>query len=305
MKPRDLVELVALAAIWGAAFLFMRISVGEFGPIALVLVRVGGATLLLFPLLAWHGHTGALRAHWRAIGAVGLVNSMLPFIGYGVAALALSAGLMSIFNAATPLWTALIGLLWLRERLTRLRLLGLVIGFAGVLWLAWDTASLKPNEHGVSAALAIAACLLATLCYGVSANMTRKRLGGVPPLAIATGSQLAATLAMLLPAWATWPVASPSGTAWAAAIALATVSSGLAYVLYFRLIAHVGAVNASAVTFLMPLFAVLFGVVILGESVTATMVAGCLVILAGTGLATGLVKAPVRAEVHASSEDRR
>jgi drug/metabolite transporter (DMT)-like permease len=213
MRTRDIGELIALAAIWGAAFLFMRICVPQFGPVALVFVRVLGATLLLLPLLAWQGQIPALRRHWRAIAWVGIVNSTLPFVGYGIASLSLSAGLMAIFNAATPLWTAVIGMLWLGERLTPLRQLGLAIGFVGVMWLAWDKASFKPNEHGVSTALAIIACLLATLCYGLAANLARKRLTGVAPIANAAGSQLAATLVIALPAWAMWPAANPSASA--------------------------------------------------------------------------------------------
>ena len=290
MKPQDMAELLALAALWGASFLFMRLGAADFGAVALAALRVGLATLVLLPLLWQRGQVAALRSHWRDIAVVGLVNSALPFVLFGVAALALNAGLSSIFNASAPLWAALIAWAWLGERLTRGRVFGLVLGFAGVLWLAWDKASVKPGEHGVSAALAIAACLAATLCYGFCANYTRRRLGGVAPLAVATGSQLAAALALALPAWWLWPAAMPSSIAWASVIGLALPCTALAYLLYFRLIAHVGAAQAITVTFLIPVFGLLWGALFLGESLTSAMLVGCTVILLGTSLTTGVLR---------------
>jgi drug/metabolite transporter (DMT)-like permease len=294
MRPIDLAELIALAAIWGASFLFMRIAVPEFGPLALTALRVGIASLCLLPLALWHGHRGALRTHWQAIAIVGLFNSALPFVFFGVAALAINAGLSSIFNATAPLWGALIAWLWLHDRLSPWRVLGLFIGFVGVVFLAWDKASFKPGDHGVSEGLAIGACLLATLCYGFAANYTRQRLAGVPPLAVAAGSQAAATAVLLLPGLWFAPAAMPSATAWGSVIVLALLCTAVAYLLYFRLIAHVGAPRAITVTYLIPVFAVLWGALFLREEITLSMAAGCAVILVGTALASGLVTWPLR-----------
>jgi drug/metabolite transporter (DMT)-like permease len=157
-----------------------------------------------------------------------------------------------------------------------------------VLWLAWDKASIKPGEHGVSPGLAIAACLGATLCYGFGANYAKRRLGGVPALAVATGSQLAAALALALPAWWLWPTAAPPLGAWASVVGLALPCTALAYLLYFRLIAHVGAARAITVTFLIPVFGLLWGALFLSESLTPEMLLGCAVILLGTALTTGV-----------------
>jgi drug/metabolite transporter (DMT)-like permease len=289
MTARDVVDLVALAALWGGSFLFMRMGAGEFGPVALAAVRCGGAALLLVPLLASRGQIGALRRSWRGILLVGVTNSALPFVCFGIAALAITAGLSSIFNAATPLATALIAALWWRERLTSSRWLGMAIGLSGVAWLAWDRAGLKGGEHGVSAGWAVAACLIATSLYGFSGNYTKRRLPQVPPLAMAAGSQLSAALVLALPAWWLRPAQMPGATAWAAAIALALLCSGVAYILYFRLITHAGATNASAVTFLIPAFAVLWGWLFLDESLSVTMIVACGVVLIGTALAMGLL----------------
>jgi drug/metabolite transporter (DMT)-like permease len=297
MKNSDLAELFALAALWGASFLFMRMGAAEFGPVALSAVRVGGATLFLLPLLRWRGQLGVLRKHWRPIFVVGVINSALPFLFFSYAALSITAGLSSIFNAAAPLFGAVIAWLWLRDRLTPSRIAGLVVGFAGVLWLVWSNvnhgASFKPGGSGG----AIVACLAASLLYGVSANFTKKHLAGVAPLAVAAGSQLAAALALALPAWWWWPPVAPTAGAWATAALLAVLCTGVAYLLYFRLIAHVGPANAIAVTFLIPMFAVLWGWVFLAEGITTAMVVGCVVILLGTGLATGLLRLPRTAPV--------
>jgi drug/metabolite transporter (DMT)-like permease len=159
MTRRNLAELVLLASIWGASFLLMRLGAVDFGPVALAFVRVAGASLLLLPMLAWRGQGGALRQHWRPIAVIGLVNSALPFVLFTVAALVLNAGLSAVFNATSPLWTAVVARLWLGERLTPMRWFGLALGFAGVLGLVAGKASLQPGEHGVSPALGIAACL--------------------------------------------------------------------------------------------------------------------------------------------------
>lgn len=295
MNARDTAELMLLGALWGASFLFMRMGALEFGPLALVFVRVGGAALLLLPLLFWQGQGAVLRRHWWPIAVVGLINSALPFLLYMVAALVLGAGLMAVFNATAPIWAALIATLWLGERLGPGRVAGLAIGVAGVVALVWGQADFKPGAQGISPALGMAACLAATLLYGLAANVSRKFLAGVPPLAVAAGSQLAAALLLALPACWAWPATPPSPSAWGAAAALAVACTGLAYVLYFRLIASAGAARAISVTFLVPGFAMLWGWLLLDERPTPAMLLACSVILLGTALATGVLRLPPRA----------
>jgi drug/metabolite transporter (DMT)-like permease len=289
LKPHDLGELFALAALWGASFLFMRMGAGEFGPVALAGMRVAGASLVLLPLLGWRGEIPALRAHWKAIAIVGVTNSALPFLCFSYAALTINAGLSSIFNAASPLFGALIAWLWLNDRLSGPRVLGLLIGFIGVFGLAYNKASVHAGAQASSTALAIAACIVATVAYGFSVNFTKRYLCGVAPMAVAAGSQLSAALTLALPTLWLWPAPTPSLSAWVSLMLLAVACTGFAYVLYFRLIAHVGPSNAITVTFLIPAFAVAWGALFLGEQVTVPMVIGCGVILLGTGLATGLL----------------
>lgn len=293
MKKTDLLELVSLAALWGASFLFMRLGAADFGPAALAFVRVAAAGVLLLPLLAYRHQLPALREHWRPILVVGLTNSALPFMCFNYAALSINAGLSAVFNATTPLFGAVFAWLWLKDRLDAARIAGLLIGFAGVLWLVWDRAGLKPGASGAAdVAPAILACLAATVLYGFSASFTKRYLTGVPPMAVATGSQVGAALFLAVPALVWWPAQMPGAQAWGYALVLAVACTALAYLLYFRLIAHVGPANAISVTFLIPVFAVVWGGIFLGEKVDLTMALGCAVILLGTSLVTGILKPP-------------
>jgi drug/metabolite transporter (DMT)-like permease len=288
MKAFDIGELVLLAALWGASFLFMRLGAHEFGPIALAAVRVGLASAMLIPLLAARGNLADLRTHWKGLLLVGALNSAIPFALFSFAALSITAGLSSIVNATTPLWTAVVAFVWLRQGLTPWRVLGLVIGFAGVAFLAWDKAGFKPGEDH-SGLWAVLACATATLCYGIAANATKRYLAGVSPLAVATGSQFAAAVLLALPAAWLWPATMPSNVAWGSALALAGLCTALAYILYFRLMSRVGPTNAVSVTFLIPLFAILWGALFLQEAITSQMVAGGAIVLVGIALALGLV----------------
>lgn len=289
MRRRDLAELLLLAALWGASFLFMRLGAVQFGPLALAWVRVTGAALVLWPVLAMHGETGALRRHWKTIAVVGVTNSALPFALFAYALLTITGSLGAVFNAATPLFGAVIAWAWLRQRLDAPRVVGLVIGFGGVFWLAWDKASFKGDADSIRTTLAVGASLLAAVSYGFSANYTKRYASHVPSMALATGSQIAASLALLVPAFRTWPAQWPEVHAWSSAIGLAVLCTGFAYILYFRLIANAGAANALSVTFLVPVFAVVWGATFLAEMPTHSMLIGCAVILFGTALTTGLI----------------
>ena len=289
MKPSDALELFALAAVWGGSFIFMRLGAGEFGALPLSCLRVAGAAIVLLPLLAWRREWADLRAHWKPILLVGITNSAFPFACFAYAALTISAGLSAIFNAAAPLFGAVVAWLWWHDRLSAARVAGLLTGFAGVFGLAVGRASVQPGIDATATGLAVLACTAGSLSYGFSANFTKRHLTGVKPLAVATGSQLAAALVLAVPAWWAWPTVAPGTAAWLSVAVLAIACTGIAYVMYFRLIAHIGPANAITVTFLVPAFALAWGALFLGERPTAAMLAGCAVILAGTSLATGLL----------------
>jgi drug/metabolite transporter (DMT)-like permease len=292
MPRRSAADFILLAALWGASFLFMRVAAREFGAMPTAGLRVGIAALFLLPILVWRGQWPAFRARWRTIMLVGMLNSGLPFALISWALLSITSGFASIVNAMVPLFGALVAWLWLKNRLDRWRVLGLMLGFAGVAALAWQTpggASFKPGGSG----WAVVACLLACLCYAIAASCARKFLTGVAPMATATGSQLGAAVGLMVPMIWLWPATPPSAMAWGACAAVAILCTGIAYILYFRLIEAAGPARALAVTFLVPVFALAYGVLLPGEVVsTAMLVCGSVIVL-GTALSTGLVK-PLR-----------
>jgi drug/metabolite transporter (DMT)-like permease len=283
-------EFLLLSAIWGASFLFTRLGAVEFGAVPTAAVRVAVAAAFLFPLLWLRGLVPELRRHWKSVFLIGVLNSGIPFACYAFALLSITTGMSAILNATVPLFGALIAWFWLNDRPTASRVLGLAIGFAGVALLAWDKASFKPDASGIAPAWAVLACLLACLCYGVAASATKRFLSGVPALVTATGSQIGATLGLALPALWFWPARMPGLSAWLSLVAVGVLCTGIAYVLYFRLIEQAGPARALAVTFVVPVFAVFYGVLFLAETVTGWMLLCGLVIVCGTALSTGLLE---------------
>ena len=284
-----ILEFILLAALWGASFLFMRLGAAEFGPLPTAGLRVALATVFLWPIMLYKGQWPALRRHWRPVLLAGITNSAIPFALFSWAVLHIATGLTAILNASVPLFGALIAWVWLGDRINRLRWVGLAIGFVGVALLA-SRAPAGTGFKSDSAYWAIGACLLASFFYGVSASFARRYLTGVPPLATATGSQLGAALGLALPTLWLWPAQMPGPRAWGAIVAIAVLCTGIAYILYFRLIANAGPSRALAVTFITPVFAVLYGAVFLGERITPWMIGCALVIVCGTLLSTGLVR---------------
>ena len=288
MKARDLADLLLLAALWGASFMFMRAAAPAFGPIALVEVRVVIAAICLLLLLAVRGQLHTLAPARGRLLALGVLNSALPFALLTYATLAMTAGMAAILNAVTPMWTALIGWAWLKQPARPLQWLGLGLGLAGVAVLVWGRSGLSVTGAPLPLAPAIVAALVATASYGVAANFARSRLADLPSMTTAAGSQVGAALTLLLPAIVAWPAVTPPAGAWLAAVVLGVACTALAYLLYFRLIVRVGAMRAASVTFLIPLFATFWGALFLGEALTLQMLAGGAVILAGTALALGV-----------------
>lgn len=286
MSIRDTINLLTLAALWGISFLLIRIAAPEFGAIPLIAVRVSLAALMLLPVIVVRRGFIELRRHWRAIVAVGILHYAIPFSLFAWAMLTLTGGYSAVINASSPLFAAAIAVLWLGERLPASRIAGLAAGFAGVVVLV-------QGELGGAAAgklLPVGAALIASLCYGLAAVVTRRELAAVDPVNVAAGSMTVAAIALLPGTIWLWPDAAPSPIAWLLAVILGLACTALAFILYFGLITRAGPVKAISVTFLVPVFAVSFGWLFLDETVTETMLFGGLVVLAGTALATGLLR---------------
>ncbi|CAM2189800.1 DMT family transporter [Paraburkholderia sacchari] len=296
MNPIELVQLVFLAALWGGSFLFIRVGVTDLGVAPLMALRVGiGALFLLIVLFSRRSPRealGALRKHAWPLFVVGILNSAAPFCLFAWAELTLSAGVTSVINATTPLFGAVVAYLWLKDRLSGLRILGLAIGFAGVLALVWDQIATRAGDGASTSAtvLAAGAALCAAALYGVAASFTKRHLTGVDPLTVAAGTMTAATIVLAPFALATWPHAAVSLHAWGAALCLGVACTGLAYLLFFRLIASIGPARTITVTFVIPVFGILWGALFLSEHVSVGMIEACAAILLGTSLATGIIK---------------
>jgi drug/metabolite transporter (DMT)-like permease len=295
MSPTLIAEFILLAALWGASFLFMHLGAAEFGALPTAGLRVSLAALFLLPVFLVKGVWASFKDRAGKILLVGLLNSALPFMLFSYAVLHIATGLTAILNATVPLSGALVAWFWLKDKPDGSRILGLVIGFLGVALLVLGKSGFDVPFSGNSGSagstlIAMGACLLATLCYGLAASFTKRYLAGAQPLATAAGSQIGASLALALPMIWLWPAQSVSQTAWLAVAAVALLCTSVAYILFFHLIERTGPAKALTVTFLVPVFAMLYGAVFLNESITAWTMGCGVVILAGTALSTGMLR---------------
>jgi drug/metabolite transporter (DMT)-like permease len=282
MSTTNLLRLILLAAIWGGSFLFMRIAAPVLGAAVLIEYRVLFAALFLAAIGVFLKKTLDLKQHWKHYFILGLFNSALPFLMFAFAARTLSASVLAVLNATTPLWGTLIGAVWSRTMVSGKVLLGLALGTIGVaLLVGFDHVSSKPG-----AGIAIAAVLFASFNYGIASNYA-KQAKAVEPFANAHGSMWASAL-LVLPVVPFFPApGEPTVGIMGAVIALGVLCSGVAYLIYFRLIQDVGPSSALTVTFLSPLFGILWGVMFLGETVGWYTFAGAAIVITGTALVTG------------------
>jgi drug/metabolite transporter (DMT)-like permease len=289
VAPRYLVMLLVLGAIWGASYLFNEIALRDLEPAALIEGRFLFGLAFLVPTVALASGRGealaALRAApWR-LAVVALLNAVAPFLLIAWGQQFIDSGLTGVLLASSPLFTALVASAYHREeRATGLRLAGVLVGFVGVALLL----GVQPST-GQDAFLGALAVVGAALLYSVSGLYIGRRLAGVPALAVAVGTALWASLLTLPAALLVWPDEAPGLAPIAAVAALGLGGTGVAYLLYFAIIGGAGASKAILVNYLIPTMAVAYGVVLLDEPLTASMVAGLALILAGVSLGTGVV----------------
>lgn len=286
MKPLYLVELVVLAAVWGASFIFMRIGTPEFGPVALIELRTLIAAIFLLPAVLIARKSHFLLPNAGRLLLVGVTGTAIPFCLLSYATLTVTAGYASILNATAPIFSALIAWIWVKDRLDLSGIAGLLLGFIGVIVLVFD----KQGDSGQITLLPVIAGLGATFCYGFSANFTKQKLQHIHPLALACGSQMAAAIVLLpLSLWLR-PEAMPSKAAWISVVILGIACTGFAFILYFRLIANIGVNKTISVTYLIPLFGVAWGMLLLDEPLSLLMICGAILILTGVSLTTGVLR---------------
>jgi len=282
LNLRQFSLLVLLSAIWGSSFMFIRLAVGDFGAVPLTASRslVGACTLL--PLMLLSKQWLLFRRYWPQLLVVGLISTALPFTFLSISTQYTSAGFASILNALTPVFSALIAWLWLSETLSLAAIGGIALSFGGLVVMVFDRDTISASFP----LLPVLAGIGATLMYGLTGNYTRKYLIGVPPLVVSAGSQVFASLALAPFAWWLWPAAPVPASSWVIAVVLGVLCTGVAYIIYFHLLATVGVARTVIVTYLAPVFALLWGFLFLAESPTPKMLIGAGAIMLGIGLTT-------------------
>lgn len=265
-------EITLLGAIWGASFLFMRVAAPEFGAAPLVAIRLGLGALILLPFL-WAARRAFAPSLWPRLALIGAINSAIPFALFAWAAQRAPAGVGAITNSMAVLFVALIAFLFYGEKIGARRAIALVAGFVGVIVLA------SGKVDGAAIGLPVAAGTAAALLYGIGANLVKRHLAGLPATAVAAATLTCAALLSLPFAIAQWPAHAVSAKSWVSVALLGVLCTGIAFVMYYRLIARVGAPRAATTTYLVPLFGVGWAWLLLDEPLTATMaIAGALIL---------------------------
>lgn len=280
MNPLQALLLLALSAIWGSSFMFMRYLSPLVGPVLTADMRMLIAGVFLLVFFAVTGFRLGWRRNWKRFIVIGIVNSGLPFLLFCFAALYVPASVESVLNALSPLFGAIFSAIWLGETLSVRKIAGLFIGACGVA--AITTLGSLPASPMLGPA--IAACVLATACYGLGGAYVKKKAADLPPRAMAAGSQFAAGVIVLPLAIAFPPVAMPGPATIAALAVFALFCSAIAYLIYYKLMAELGPTKALTVTFLIPVFGMLWGRILLGERISLAMIGGTAMVLAGTAL---------------------
>jgi drug/metabolite transporter (DMT)-like permease len=280
MSRRDLGLLVALSAIWGSSFLFIKVGVEELEPAVVVCGRLLVGALVLLPVALARGGLSGLRAMLVPIAVLGALNNALPYWLLSFAETRIDSGLAAVIQAAAPIFTVLLAIrIDPSQRVTGLRLAGVGLGFVGV-------ALLVGLQEGAELLGAVAVVGTA-LCYAISVLYAGRAIRSFSPLDVSIGQLSVGALLTLPAALVQWPAETPSAKVVGAVLVLGVLGTGVAYLLYFALIVRAGASRAILVTYLVPAFALVYGWLILGEAVTPSALAGLALILGGTALATG------------------
>ena len=273
------IELTLLGAIWGGSFLFMRVAAGDFGPVALVEMRLGLGAIILLPFLWSAREQFTSPRMWLHLAWIGAVNSALPFILFAWGAERAPAGIGAITNAMAVMFVTLVAFIFYGEQIARRRAIGLLLGFIGVAVLASGRTS-----GGNSVGPAVLAGTTAAFMYGIGMNAIRTHLKGVPAAAVAAATLGIASLMLAPFAIYTWPTHAIPVMSWVSAVLLGVLCTGTAYAVFYRLIHRIGAPRASTVTYLVPLFGVVWAWLFLGEPLTAKMATAGVLILGGVAL---------------------
>jgi drug/metabolite transporter (DMT)-like permease len=280
MPLKQLCGVFILAALWGASFLFMRVASPVLGPVFLIDARVIIAAAVLFVFSKVVKNDFSFRAHWKQYLFLGAVNSAIPFTLIATATLQLTASLAAILNSMVPLFTAIIASIWLKEKLSKQKLLGIILGLTGVVIIVgWN-----PISTDIKIIAFAGLSVTATFFYGIGNVYARKNCGNISSLNTTLGQFIGASILLLPAAILKFPGEWPSLKVIFALVGLAVFCTSLAFILYFYLIKSAGSTRAASTLFLVPVFGTLWGVLLLDEAINISALVGLAIILAGISL---------------------
>jgi len=292
LRLKNIFDFLLLGALWGMSYVFIRLTVGTVAPIVMVESRllIGAICIGVFSLFiqSWRVNLVPFKKDLPRITLISIFNSVLPFAFFAYSMQYLNAGVGGILNSVSPIWSAIIGALWLKERLNISRICGLMLGCAGIVFLMWGKAHF--SEDGLGLAVLASVCL--TLSYGIASNMIKVYGQGIPTNCLTFSSLAIGALILLIPALQQLPEVALSTSVWVGILGLGIGSTAIGYILFFRLIEDTSPSIAISVTFLVPVFSILWGTVFLDEVPTMRMLIGGLIIVLGTALAVGFIQFP-------------
>lgn len=290
MTFTQLAALVTLGAIWGASYIFIRVAVEPFGPALLMFIRVALSAIILLAYAKLRRVSLDIRRHWRRFLLLGFLASALPFTLIGWAELTVTASMAAILMSTTPLFTALIAAVALGEPLTVYKMIGALLGIVGVTL----TVGGSPMEMNAEVVAATVALLAATLCYSLGGVYAKRSFAGVNSMSLSTGQLIGSSFILAPVSLVDLPMHEVSDTAVLAMLALVVLCTAFAYQLYYYLIISAGPTKALTVTLLVPIFGVIWGALLLQESISPGMIVGLLLVLFSVGLVTGMISPRAR-----------
>jgi len=271
--------LIFLGALWGSAFMFIKVATPEYGPVALVNARLIIASLIFLPILLRKKYLPLLAPIWKHVLILSVINNMIPFTLFSYASLGSSSNILAILNATTAFNTMVIAYFWINESVTLKQIIGLILGFIGVIILV------NPQNSAATLISSIS-CLFAAAFYSLSTVFIQKNSAKTNKLVLIGWSIVFSAVLMMPISYIYLPESMPSFEANISAVWLGAVSTGLGFLGYVRLIDKIGAVKTSIVAYFLPVFGILWGYIFLDEKISTSVVIGCLVVLIGIFLAT-------------------
>lgn len=291
MSRRDLIIFISLSFMWSLSFIFYRVGVPEFGSMSFASLRVifAGLTMLVFIAIN-PSHLRVMRMHWKLLSIVGLVSTAIPFVLFSYAAQSVNAGVLAVLNAAVPMMSGFIASTFFDEKLSKKQILGLFIGITGIVILMSESLFGGASLSGLgSGLLPMGYALLGCVGYAVGANVTRNYLQDTSPVAITVGAMLIASMVMLPIGVYEFPYGqSISLKAWVSVVCIGVFSTAIAFIFINELIKSIGPMRATSITLVIPIFAIIFGYILLGEALDTAAIIGSAVILVGTYLSLNL-----------------